>query len=155
MKKNAETKVFERYRQLRRERSLLKSMIARLEKLAEEDIIETMNYKRLEEQSGKRHIESGHTPYIALHYKKEFRKQYEEELKECYKRFLAVDKELALIEASIRLLPEHLQQFVKHYAVDGLTWFEIEEIMAISHASVGRWRKQAEKLLNDYMELID
>lgn len=154
MKKNTESDVFDRYRQLRLERNLLKSMLVHLEELTEEDIIISMNYERPEEQKGQRHIASGHTQYIAMHYKEEFRKRYEEELKDCFERFMVVDKELAMIEASIKLLPEYLQEFIKYYIVEGLSWNEIEDVMSVSHSGVGRWRKQAAKLLNEYMKLI-
>lgn len=154
MKKNAEESVFERYRKLRDERSLLKSMLAHLKELTEEDIIISMNFDEPEELKGQRCIGSGDIPYIAMNYKREFRTRYEEELRGCFERFIVVDKELAAIEAGVKLLPDHLQDFVKYYIVDGLTWYEIEELMSVSHSGVGRWRKQAEKLLNSYIDLI-
>ena len=154
MKKNTEDNILNRYRKLRVERSLLCSMLAHLEELTEEDIIVAMNYEKPEELMGTRCIGSGHTQYIALHYKQEFRKRYEDELQGCFEKFMIVDKELAAIEAGIRLLPEHLQQFVNYYVVDGLTWFEIEDEMSISHSCVGRWRKRVSDTLNQYLEII-
>lgn len=154
MKKNEENDVLDRYRQLRVERNLLKSMLVHLEELTEEDIIISMNFERMEELKGQRHIASGHTQYIAMNYKKEFRERYEKELKDCFERFIVVDKELTAIGASIKLLPEYLQQFINYYIVDGLTWSEIEDAMSVSHSGLGQWRKRANKLLNEYMKLI-
>lgn len=154
MKKNTEKDVFERYRQYREERILLKSMLAHLDELSEDEIIIAMNYDVPDEIRGKRSIGSGHIPYIAMNYKKEFAKRYEEEARQCMERFMIVDKELAIIDAGIHLLPEDQQKFVKYYLEDNLTWFEIEELLSISHATLGRWRQKVSEKLENYIELM-
>lgn len=154
MKKDTENDVFETYRQLRDERALLKSMLMHLEELTEEDIIVSMNYEKPDELKGMRCIGSNHVSYIAMNYQREFGRRYESELMECFERFMIVDKKLAAIEAGVKLLPMHLQKFVKYYIDDGMTWFEIENQMNISHSSVGRWKKQAAEKLNKCLEII-
>lgn len=153
MNKNTEKDVFERYRQYRNERILLQSMLAHLEELSEEDVIVSMNYDKPGEQ-GIRSIGSGHIPYIAMNYKREFMKKYEEEVKQCAERFMVVDKELTIIEAGIKLLPEQHQRFVKYYLEDGLTWFEIEDLLSISHSTIRNWRKKIAEKLEIYIELM-
>lgn len=154
MKKNTESNTLNRYKELKVERIMLESMMKRIGELTEEDIIVSMNYEKPEDAS-KKCIGSSHTQYIAMNYKQEFRKRYENELRDCFEKFIVVDREITLIEAAIKLLPTHLQQFIKYYIDENLTWYEIEELMHISHAGVGRWKKQASNMIDKYIKLIN
>lgn len=154
MKKNTESNMLNRYKELRAERIMLETMMKRLEKLTEEDIIVSMNYEKPEEL-GRKCIGSSHTQYIAMNYKQEFRKQYEKELRDCFEKLMSIEREIILIEAAIKLLPTHLQQFIKYYIDENLTWYEIEELMHVSHAGVGRWKKQVSEKIDKYIQLIN
>jgi len=84
MEQTNHTEILERYKTLRKEQNMLKH----LEKLSEEDIIESMNYEKPDDGLSQRCVNPNRTAYIATNYKQEFHQKYEAELRDCFDRYL-------------------------------------------------------------------
>lgn len=148
--------ILTRYKELIIQRNMLKSMLQRLNELTEEDIIISMNYdKPYNDSSSQRCIPSNQTQYIAVNYKREFRSRYESELRECFEKLITTDKELLLIEAAIKQLPEHYQRLIHLLVVDEISWDEAAITLSIARSTVSKWRKNAISLIEKYCASIN
>lgn len=56
-----------------------------------------------------------------MNYKQEFHQTYEDELRDCFDRFMKADKELAMYDAAIEQLPAHYRQFIQLHLIEEQT----------------------------------
>jgi len=155
MEQPYQIEILERYKTLRKERNMLKSMLKHLEKLSEEDIIESMNYEKPEDDIHHKCINGDRTAYIATNYKLEFHKKYETELRDCFDRFMKVDKELAMYDAALEQLPHHLLEFAQIYLIEEQTWDYIQLKLSISHTCISKYRKKIATHLLEWTRLLE
>ena len=155
MEQTNHTEILERYKTLRKERNMLKSMLKHLEKLSEEDIIESMNYEKPDNGLPQRCVNRDRTAYIATNYKQEFHQKYESELRDCFDRFMKVDKELAIYNAALEQLPAHLLEFAHLYLIEEQTWDYIQFKLSISHTCISKYRKKIAKHLFEWTKFLE
>lgn len=147
--------ILTRYKELIIQRSMLKSMLQRLDELTEEDIIISMNHEKpLDDSSSRRCIPANQTQYIAINYKREFHSRYETELRKCFEKLITTDKELILIEAAIKQLPEHYQRLIHLLVIEEASWDEIETTLSIARSTITKWRKNAIGLIEKYCTTV-
>ena len=155
MEQTNHTEILERYKTLRKERNMLKSMLNHLKKLSEEDIIESMNYEKPDDGLSQRCVNANRTANISTNYKQEFHPKYEAKLRDCFDRFMKVDKELAIYDAAIEQLPPHYQQFIQFHLIEEQTWDYIKWKMSISSACMTKYRKVIAKHLFEWTKFLE
>lgn len=148
--------ILTRYKELIIQRNMLKSMLQRLNELTEEDIIISMNYdKPYNDSSSQRCIPANQTQHIAVNYKREFHSLYEKELRECFENLITTDKELLLIEAAIKQLPDHYQKLINLLVIDEVSWDEAAMTLSIARSTITKWRRNAIALIEKYCASIN
>lgn len=148
--------ILTRYKELSLQRNMLKSMLVRLDELTEDDVILSMNYEKLHaDTESHRCIPTNQTQHIAITYHEEYRKRYEAKLRECCEKLIQIDKELLVIEATIRQLPEHYQRFIQLIVIEEETWQATAEILSVSTSGLSKWKKNSIKLIEKYCTSIN
>ena len=148
--------ILTRYKKLYLQRNMLKSMLARLDELTEEDVILSMNYEKLYgEAEIHKCIPSNQTQHIAITYREKYRMRYETELRECYDKLIKTDKELSVIESAIKQLPERYQKFIQLIVIEEETWETTAKILFVTTGALAKWKKKSIALIEKYCAFID
>jgi len=153
---NEKPDILKRYKELTLQRNMLKTMLSRLNELTGDDIILSMNYQKpYSKPETPQCVPANQTQYIAINYWEEYRKHYETEFRECFDKLIQIDKELLVIEAAIKQLPEHYQQLIQLIVIEGETWETAEQTLSIARSTISNWRKNAITLIEKYCASFD
>jgi hypothetical protein len=145
--------MIQKYDEMKKELKILQFQLSRFEGLSESDVIETMTYTHPE---GDRVITSGtsdKTFKVAANYKKVLERENNEWYDYLLKRQCFIIEELEFFEGSITTL-QHAE-IMYDMLINKISWVEIESKFNLSHATLGRYRKDAMKELNFLYALRD
>lgn len=151
----AETMMKE-YRAMKKELSVLEFQISRFTGVDEKDMIFSMLYGRHDEtervQTG---TVSDKTASIALNYRKVMNRENDEWFDFLWDRYRYVKEEVEFFEENIRCLSDGLSGLMQDMVDGEMSWEEIADKYHISRASVGNYRKNAIRQLNEAYRLRD
>lgn len=151
----AETMMKE-YRTMKKELSVLEFQISHFTGVSENDVIASMLYGRHDDtERVQTSAVSDKTASIAINYRKVMERENDEWFDFLWERYRYVKEEVEFFETSIRYLPEELSGIMQDMICEGLTWDVISDKYHISRASVGNYRKNAVKQLNEAYRLRD
>lgn len=144
------------YSAMKKELSVLEFQISHFTGVEENDVILSMLYGHHDDtervQTG---TVSDRTASIAINYRKVMDKENDEWFNFLWERYRYVKEEVDFFEAGIRCLPQELSGIMQDMISGDLSWDELSDKYHISRASVGNYRKNAIKQLNEAYRLRD
>ncbi len=151
----AETMMKE-YGAMKKELAVLEFQISHFTGVSENDVIVSMLYGRHDDTERVQTSNiSDKTASIAMNYRKVMARENDEWFEFLWDRYRYVKEEVEFFETVIRYLPEELSGIIQDMISGGLSWEEIADKYHISRASVGNYRKNAVKQLNEAYRLRD
>lgn len=144
------------YDAMKKELSVLEFQISHFTGVEENDVILSMLYGHHDDtervQTG---TVSDKTASIAINYRKVMDKENDEWFDFLWERYRYVKEEVDFFEAGIRCLPQELSGIMQDIISGDLSWDELSDKYHISRASVGNYRKNAIKQLNEAYRMRD
>ena len=144
------------YDAMKKELSVLEFQISHFTGVEENDVILSMFYGHHDDtervQTG---TVSDKTASIAINYRKVMDKENDEWFDFLWERYRYVKEEVDFFETCIRCLPQELSCIMQDMISGDLSWDELSDKYHISRASVGNYRKNAIKQLNEAYRLRD
>lgn len=140
-------KIIKQYDEMKKELKLLDFQLSRFEGITEEDVIDTMTFSHPE---GDKVMTSGTTDKtfsIATKYKNIVEKENDEWYEFLIRRRIHLSEEVDFFEQCIDSVSH--SDIVKAIFIQKMSWTEVERLFSLSHAAVGKYRKQALKELEE------
>ena len=137
--------IIKRYDNLKKEQHMLEIQISSFKGITDRDIIETMSYSH---PSGEKVVTSGlpdKTAKIAVNYSKKKNQENDEMYEFLIKHYSMVTEEIDFFESTISRMK--YKTVAEALFIQKLTWIEIENLFNISHATIGRYRREIIKEL--------
>lgn len=147
--------VLDKYQELKKEQTVLKFQLSRFKGISEDDIIESMTFSHADGERVQTSGVSDKTGKIAVNYKKIADRENEEWMSYLISRLEYVEAEIEFFEYALKGLSSSVGEIMWDMVVECRGWNEIEEKYHISHATLGRYRKNAIKELDVIYELRD
>ena len=145
--------VIKRYDEIKKELRLLDFQLSNFKGISENDIIDTMTYSHAEGDKVKTSGTSDKTFNIAIKCKSIMERKNDEWYEFLWQRKISLTEEIDFFEQSIEII-EH-SDIAKAMFIQKMTWTEIESLFSISHSSVGKYRKQIVKELEEIYDARD
>ena len=147
--------VLNKYQELKKEQKVLQFQISRFKGVSIEDIIETMTFSHAEGDRVQTSDVSDKTGKIAVNYKKIADRENDEWFSYLVSRLEYVNEEIEFFEYTVKELSDGIGSIIWDMVIACMSWTEIEEKYHISHATLGRYRKNAIKELETIYEMRD
>ena len=144
--------VLDKYQELKKEQTVLKFQLSRFKGISEDD---TMTFSHADGERVQTSGVSDKTGKIAVNYKKIADRENEEWMSYLISRLEYVEAEIEFFEYALKGLSSSVGEIMWDMVVECMGWNEIEEKYHISHATLGRYRKNAIKELDVIYELRD
>lgn len=139
--------VFNKYQELKKEQKVLKFQISRFKGITPDDIIESMTFSHAEGERVQTSGVSDKTGKIAVNYKKIADRENDEWFSYLISRLEYVNDEIDFFEYALKELSDKIREIIWDMVIVHMSWADIEEKYHISHAALGRYRKNAIKEL--------
>lgn len=136
-----------KYDEIKKELKLLDFQLSRFEGITEEDVIDTMTFSH---PDGDKVVTSGTTDKtfsIASKYKRIMERENDEWYEFLIRRRIHLSEEIEFFEQSIEAVSHN--DIARAIFVQKMSWTEVESLFSLSHAAVGKYRKQALKELEE------
>lgn len=137
--------IIKRYEDLKNELNILEIQISSFEGISENDVIEMMTFSQTQDE---RVITSGttdKTSKIAASYSKRTSQENDEMYNFLLKRHIEIKNEIDFFESAISRMK--YKEVAEALFIQRLTWPEVESLFNISHATIGRHRREIVKEL--------
>lgn len=125
------------------------------EGISHRDVIETMNYSRPQGDRVQTSGTSDKTGKAAIHYRKVKERLDDDWFNSLFERYEYLQEEIAFFEYAVDKLGGMLPEFIRDLVMDRMAWDELMIKYRVSHSMVGKYRKKAEKELNEMYEFRD
>ncbi len=147
--------VLNKYQELKKEKTVLEFQLSRFKGITEEDIIESMTFSHADGERVQTSGTSDKTGKIAVNYKKIADRENDEWFSYLVSRLEYVKMEMEFFEFSVKGLSNGIGDIIADMVIESMPWVEIEDKYHISHATLGRYRKNALKELSGIYEMRD
>lgn len=142
--------MIKKYDDLKKELNILEIQMSSFEGISEKDIIEMMTFSQPKEERVITSVKSDKTSKIAESYARRVNKENEEMYNFLLKRHSQIKKEIEFFENAVSRTK--YKGVAEALFIQGLTWPEVGSLFNISHATIGRYRreiiKELEKIYN-------
>lgn len=126
-----------------REIRCLREQIRNFEGATDQDIIDAMNFSRLEGERVQTSGISDKTASIAISYRDRARRINWEWIDHLTTKLLWLEEELEFFRSSLRALSPEYASMMWDLAVEGMTWDNVEAKYHVCRATIGKYRKKA------------
>lgn len=147
--------MFKGYRKMKQECTVLEFQMQHFEGISSRDVIETMNYSRPQSDRVQTSGVSDKTGKAAIHYRKVKERMDDDWYDSLFERYEYLQGEIAFFEYAVSRLDGRMPEFIGDLVMDRMAWDELMIKYRVSHSMVGKYRKKAEKELNEMYELRD
>ena len=145
--------IVKRYDEMKKEIKLLDFQLSRFEGISEKDIIDTMTFSHPDGEKVMASTSTDKIFNIGTKYKKITERKNDEWYEFLIRRRINLSEETEFFEQSIEMMEHH--DIAKAMFIEKLSWAEMESLFSLSHAAIGKYRKQALKELEDIYDTRD
>lgn len=147
--------MFKNYPKMKQELLVLEFKLRDFKGISREEVIESMNYSRPQDERVQDSRISDKTGKIAIHYRQVADRLDEDYFEGLVQRYQYLKEELDFFEFLVAGLGGRLPEFVRDNVMAQMNWTDLMEKYSISYSTVGRYRKKAEKELDSLYEFRD
>lgn len=147
--------MFKEYRKMKQEILVLEFQLRHFDGVSDTDVIESMNYAKSQGeriQTGETADKTGKT---AIHYRRVKERMDDDWYDSLFERYEYLNEEVTFFEYAVTQLSGRLQEFVKDLVMERMAWDELRIKYHVSHSMIGKYRKKAEKELDEMYEFRD
>lgn len=147
--------MFKEYRKMKQEILVLEFQLRHFDGVSDKDVIESMNYAKPQGeriQTGETADKTGKT---AIHYRRVKEQMDDDWYDSLLERYEYLNEEVTFFEYAVTQLSGRLQEFVKDLVMERMSWDELRIKYHVSHSMIGKYRKKAEKELDEMYEFRD
>lgn len=147
--------MFKEYRRMKQEILVLEFQLRYFDGVSDKDVIESMNYAKPQGeriQTGETADKTGKT---AIHYRRVKERMDDDWYDSLFERYEYLNEEVTFFEYAVTQLSGRLQEFVKDLVMERMAWDELRIKYHVSHSMIGKYRKKAEKELDEMYEFRD
>lgn len=147
--------ILNKYQELKKEQEVLEFQLSRFKGITETDIIESMTFSHADGERVQTSGVSDKTGKIAVNYKKIADRENDEWFSYLVSRLEFVNMEIEFFEFTVKGLSNGIGDILWDMVVECMSWVEIEDKYHISHATLGRYRRNALKELDAIYKMRD
>lgn len=147
--------MFKEYRRMKQEILVLEFQLRYFDSVSDKDVIESMNYAKPQGeriQTGETADKTGKT---AIHYRRVKERMDDDWYDSLFERYEYLNEEVTFFEYAVTQLSGRLQEFVKDLVMERMAWDELRIKYHVSHSMIGKYRKKAEKELDEMYKFRD
>ena len=145
--------MFDQYKRMRQELSMIAYQLSHFSGISEEDIIEALTFEKPEGEKVQTSNISHKTEEIALKLQALVEKENDEWYSYLLERYQYLDKEISFFEHCVREMGEKKSDIVFELLDGDLTWDAIADQYGVSRSLLGVYRKAAIKQINKRYKL--
>lgn len=147
--------IFKEYRKMKQECIVLEFQMRHFEGISHRDVIETMNYSKPQGDRVQTSGTSDKTGKTAIYYRNVKEWLDDDWFDSLFERYDYLQEEIAFFEYAVTRLSGMLPEFIRDLIMDRMAWDELMIKYNVSHSMVGKYRKKAERELDEMYEFRD
>lgn len=147
--------MFKGYRKMKQEILVLEFQLRHFDGVSDTDVIESMNYARPQGERVQTGETADKTGKTAICYRRVKERMDDDWYDSLFERYEHLNEEVTFFEYAVTQLSGRLQEFVKDLVMERMAWDELRIKYHVSHSMIGKYRKKAEKELDEMYEFRD
>lgn len=147
--------MFKEYRKMKQEILVLEFQLRHFDGVSDADVIECMNYARPQGERVQTGETADKTGKTAIYYRQVKDRMEDDWYDSLFDRYEYLSEEITFFEYAVTQLSGRMPEFVRDLVIERMAWDELGIKYHVSHSMIGKYRKKAEKELDEMYEFRD